>query len=105
MKKTIENPTILSRWTGYLLLAIFFTLQAPQPAYNQSSRGLEEVNSALEDETDNVIQTGRLISNIIVVISFVLLMLNVAFKVMDNSKATVIFLFILLLRGLYEVIF
>ena len=105
MKTFIERSSIIIRWIRYILIAAFLAIQAPQIVYSQSSTGLEEVNSALQDQTDQVIQTGRLISNIIVIISFILLMLNIAFKVMDNSKATVVFLFILLLRGLYEVIF
>ena len=105
MKTFIERSSVVLRWARYLLIAVFFAVQAPQIVYSQSASGLEEVNSALQDQTDQVIQTGRLVSNIIVIISFILLMLNIAFKVMDNSKATVVFLFILLLRGLYEVIF
>ncbi len=93
------------RWIRYVLLALFLVTQMPEMVYSQSPQSLQDVNDALEDATDNVIQTGRLIANIIVVISFVLLMLNIAFKIMDNSKATVVFLFILFLRGLYEVIF
>lgn len=93
------------RWTRYVLLALFLVAQMPEMVYSQSPQSLEDVNDALEDATDNVIQTGRLIANIIVVIAFVMLMLNIAFKIMDNSKATVVFLFILFLRGLYEVIF
>ena len=93
------------RWIRYVLLALFLVTQMPEMVYSQSPQSLQDVNDALEDATDNVIQTGRLIANIIVVIYFVLLMLNIAFKVMDNSKATVVFLFILFLRGLYEVIF
>lgn len=80
-------------------------LQQPEVAVSQRQPGLEEINDALEDETDNIIETGRQVSNIIVVIAFILLMLNIAFKVMDNSKASVVFLFVLFLRGLYEVIF
>jgi len=95
----------LLRLIRYALLATLFYVQVPEAVHSQQPRGLEEINDALEDETDNVIQTGRLVSNIIVVIAFILLMLNIAFKVMDNSKATVIFLFVLFLRGLYEVIF
>jgi len=93
------------RWIRYVLLALFLVTQMPEMVYSQSPQSLQDVNDALEDATDNVIQTGRLIANIIVVIAFVMLMLNIAFKIMDNSKATVVFLFILFLRGLYEVIF
>jgi len=93
------------RWFRYLVVATIFFIQAPDEMKCQAAQSLEEVNDALAEETENVIETGRLIANIVVVIGFVMLMLNIAFKVMDNSKATVIFLFILLLRGLYEVIF
>ena len=89
----------------YLALAIFLAAQVPQISYPQSPAGLQEINDALQDQTENVIETGRLVGNIIVVISFILLMLNIAFKVMDNSRATVVFLFVLFLRGLFEVIF
>lgn len=105
MRKLSEIALHMFRWARYIMLAMFLVTQVPQSVYSQTTQSLEDVNDALAEETDNVIQTGRLISNIIVVISFVLLMLNIAFKVMDNSKATVIFLFILMLRGLYEVIF
>ena len=105
MNKQEENTVILLRWCRYIFLAAYLVIQVPSEATAQRPTGLSEINDALEDETDNVIQTGRIIANIIVVISFVLLMLNIVFKVMDNSKATVVFLFILLLRGLYEVIF
>ena len=100
---SVLSPT--RKWLLYVLLAALFYIQVPEVVYSQRPDGLEEINDALEDQIDNVIQTGRLISNIIVVISFILLMLNIAFKVMDNSKATVVFLFVLFLRGLYEVIF
>lgn len=103
MKKIrILIQSLLCLWR-YALLASILMCSAPEVAYAQT--GLSEINDALEDETDNVVQTGRLVSNIIVVIAFVLLMLNIVFKVMDNSKATVVFLFILFLRGLYEVVF
>lgn len=91
--------------TTSILLVLLFVIVLPEFAVAQNNPGLGEINNALENETDNIIETGRLIANIIVVISFVLLMLNIAFKVMDNSKAVVIFLLILFLRGLYEIIF
>ena len=94
--------SLLCLWR-YALLASILMCTVPEAAYAQT--GLSEINDALEDETENVVQTGRLVSNIIVVIAFVLLMLNIVFKVMDNSKATVVFLFILFLRGLYEIVF
>ena len=93
------------RGSRNLALGLFLLFQIPEASYSQRPAGLQEVNDALEDETENVIQTGRLVGNIIVVISFILLMLNIAFKVMDNSRATVVFLFVLFLRGLFEVIF
>ena len=93
------------KWLRYALLASLCYVQTPEVSYSQNPNGLERINDALEEETDDVIETGRLVANIIVVIAFVLLMLNILFKVMDNSKASVVFLFILFLRGLYEVIF
>ena len=104
MRKISEIVYRVIRGVRYFLLAVFLTTQMPQVVYSYP-QDLEDINDAIERETDNIIQTGRLISNIILVISFVLLMLNIAFKVMDNSKATIVFLFILFLRGLYEVIF
>jgi len=117
MKKIQKSNYKIFRWIRYSLLAMILLTSVPgwgsglgpafgsEMAYSETPQSLDDINDALEDETNNIIQTGRLISNIIVVISFVMLMLNIAFKVMDNSKATVIFLFILFLRGLYEVIF
>ncbi len=105
MKHINELILFASRWARLFLITLFFISHSPALVYSNPPQTLSEVNDALEEETNNVIQTGRLIANIILVISFVLLMLNIAFKVMDNSKATVIFLFILFLRGLYEVIF
>lgn len=105
MKQINEFIFFTSRWARLFLIVMFFVSQNPVMVYSRPIQSLQEVNDALEEETENVIQTGRLIANIILVIAFVFLMLNIAFKVMDNSKATVIFLFILFLRGLYEVIF
>jgi hypothetical protein len=105
MRKLIKPALLVFKWARYVIVVSFILSQAPEVAVSQTPHSLSDINAALEDETDNVIETGRIVANIIVVVSFVLLMLNVAFKVMDNSKATVIFLFILLLRGLYEVVF
>lgn len=103
MKKFNVIVQSILRFWRYALFASLLTCTTPELVYAQTS--LSEINDALEDETENIVQTGRLVANIIVVISFVLLMLNIVFKVMDNSKATVVFLFILFLRGLYEIVF
>ncbi len=105
MKKKVNQFSDFVRWIRFIFLALYLGFQTPIVVQSQDQPNLSTINEALEEETDNVIETGRLVSNIIVVIAFVLLMLNIVFKVMDNSKATVVFLFILLLRGIYEVIF
>ncbi|MEQ9218922.1 MAG: hypothetical protein RLO17_12820 [Cyclobacteriaceae bacterium] len=89
---------------GFLIMVL--SIYVPMPVYSQDNNtNLESINDALSEEAENIIETGRIVANIIVVIAFVLLMLNIAFKVMDNSKATAVFIFIIVLRGLYEVIF
>ncbi|MEQ8552117.1 MAG: hypothetical protein RIC06_10510 [Cyclobacteriaceae bacterium] len=96
-------------YRDYLKLVLFVTaliIYVPVPVYSQDNNtNLESVNEALSEEAENIIETGRIVANIVVVIAFVLLMMNIAFKVMDNSRATAVFIFIIVLRGLYEVIF
>ncbi|XOV91527.1 MAG: hypothetical protein ACFHWX_15095 [Bacteroidota bacterium] len=96
-------------YRDYLKLVLLVTaliIYVPVPVHSQDNNtNLERVNEALSEEAENIIETGRIVANIVVVIAFVLLMMNIAFKVMDNSRATAVFIFIIVLRGLYEVIF
>jgi len=97
------------KYSDYLKLAfLVMVLSVFTPVFVHSqdnNTNLESINDALSEEAENIIETGRIVANIVVVIAFVLLMLNIAFKVMDNSRATAVFIFIIVLRGLYEVIF
>ncbi|MEQ8879215.1 MAG: hypothetical protein RLQ12_06260, partial [Cyclobacteriaceae bacterium] len=97
------------RYRDYLklvFLVMVLSVYIPVPVYSQDNNtNLESVNEALSDEAENIIETGRIVANIVVVIAFVLLMMNIAFKVMDNSRATAVFIFIIVFRGLNEVIF
>ncbi|MEQ8339146.1 MAG: hypothetical protein RIA62_17425 [Cyclobacteriaceae bacterium] len=102
----LETKHKYSDYFKLVFLVMVLSVYMPAPVHSQDSNtNLESVNEALSDEAENIIETGRIVANIVVVIAFVLLMMNIAFKVMDNSRATAVFIFIIVLRGLYEVIF
>tara|TARA_Y100001972_G_scaffold93178_1_gene114223 strand:- start:1235 stop:1552 length:318 start_codon:yes stop_codon:yes gene_type:complete len=102
----LENKHKYSDYLKLAFLVMVLSVFTPVLVHSQDNNtNLESINDALSEEAENIIETGRIVANIIVVIAFVLLMLNIAFKVMDNSKATAVFIFIIVLRGLYEVIF
>jgi uncharacterized Tic20 family protein len=102
MKSLIQKT---KQYLRYFHLAIFLSLSTSPVVFAQQAPSLSEVNDALDDQTSEVARFAQIAARIIVIIAFVLLLANLVFKTVEQSKAIVAFLTILFVWGLFEIIF
>ena len=101
----MKNPVQKSlQYLRYILMAVFLTLECAS-VQAQSAPNMSQVNDALEDQTSEVARFALIVSRILAMVAFVLLLANLVFKTVEQSKAIVGFLVVLFIWGLFEIIF
>lgn len=99
--KTIQSYCRLTFLAFFLALAGGVTTTATA----QQTPSLSTVNDELENQTTEVARTAKIIARILAIIATVLLLANLVFQKVEQSKAIVGWFIIIFVWGMIEILF